>query len=139
MTNQENSARIAQPQAVVGPITLGQNHGGTAITIEPNSVISLNVLSETLGTSTIALHSVTSTTSGLTIGVEAKGSTQTIEISGQSDDQPATTFAPGTLLKAITRTEDEIILLTSGPSNSHVTFPIGSGVVTATFTASPVI
>jgi hypothetical protein len=139
MSNPDNSARIAQPQAVVGPITLVQKHAGTTITIDPNSVVSLKTLSETLGTSTIALNSVTSTTPDLTISVDANGSTQTIVVTGQCIDQPAIMFATGTLLLAITRTEEDLVLLTGGTEKSHVTFPVGSGTVTATFTSSPAL
>ena len=136
MSNLDDSTRIAQPQAVVGPITLVQKHGGDTITIEPNSIISLETLSTALGTSTIGLTSVTTTTSGLTISVEANASSQTITISGQSSAGPATTFAPGTLLSAIARTGDDIVLHTSDAEKSRAPFPIGSGTVTATFTSS---
>jgi hypothetical protein len=136
MSNPDNSARVAQPQAVVGPITLGQKQGGKTITIEPNSSVDLNALSEALGTTTIALHSVSSTASCLTISVDANGSANSIVVTGQSIDLPATTFAGGTLLLAITRREDDIVLLTGGTAESHVTFPIGSGTVTATFITS---
>ena len=137
MSNPDNSSRVAQPQAVVGPITLGQKRGGATITIQPDSVISLRALSEALGTSTIGLNSVTSSASGLTISVDANGSTETIAITGQSVDQPETTFASGTLLTSIARTDDDLVLLTkNGAQKNHVTFPIGSGTVTATFSSS---
>ena len=123
----------AQPQAVVGPITLARKNSGETTTIQPNSVIGQVALCEALGASAISLIEVTSTAAGITISVGCNGATQTIAINGQSVAKPAMSFASGSLLYAIARTDNNIVLLsTNGTATSYVTFPIGSGTVTAT-------
>jgi hypothetical protein len=134
MSDPNDLAGVAQPQAVVGPITLGQKQGGTTITMQPNSSIDAATLRDVLGTSTVSLTSATSSASGVAIAVVCNGATQTIAISGESVARPATTFAPGTSLTAIERKGSELVLHTAGGGDKdRVTFPIGSGTVTATF------
>jgi hypothetical protein len=132
MSDTVNPGR-AKPQSVVGPITLGRKHSGKTITIEPNSVLGPDALSAALGGSTISLISAASTAAaGIAIVVTCNGATQTIEITGESVDGPTTTFPSGTLLYAIARTESDIVLLSANDSETtYVTFPIGSGTVTA--------
>jgi hypothetical protein len=128
-----NSPGRAQPQSVVGPITLGRKRIGETITIPPNSVIGPVALSEALGTSAISLIEATSTDAGISISVSCGGATQTIEISGQSVAGPTISFASGSLLYAIARTENDIVLLSAnGAETTYVAFPIGSGTVTTT-------
>jgi hypothetical protein len=133
MSDTTDPTRVAQPEAVVGPITLARKKPGESITIQPNSVISPVALTEALGASAISLIEVTSTAAGITISVGCNGATQTIAISGQSVAQPAMSFVSGSLLYAIARTENDIILLSAnGTETTYVIFPIGSGTVTAT-------
>jgi hypothetical protein len=133
MSDHTDPTRVAQPQAVVGPITLARRQSGETITIQPNSVIGPVALSEALGTSAISLIQATSTAAGITISVGCNGATQTIAISGQSVAVPTMSFASGSMLYAIARTENDIILLSAnGTETTYVIFPIGSGTVTAT-------
>jgi hypothetical protein len=133
MSDHTDPTRVAQPQAVVGPITLGRKRPGESITIQPSSVIGPVALGEALGTSAISLFQVTSTAAGITVSVGCNGATQTIEISGQSVAGPTVSFASGSLLYAIARTENDIVLLSAnGTETTYVAFPIGSGTVTAT-------
>jgi|GEM_PF-4058300 hypothetical protein len=127
----------AQPQSVVGPITLGRKRIGETITIQPNSVIGPVALAEVLGTSPISLIEATSTAAGITISVSCGGATQTIAISGQSVAGPTISFASGSVLYAIARTENDIVLLSAnGTETTYVALPIGSGTVTATLGVS---
>jgi hypothetical protein len=127
----------AQPQSVVGPITLGRKRAGETITIQPNSVLGPVALSEVLGTSAISLIQVTSTAAGIAISVSCGGATETIEISGQSVAGPTISFASGSLLYAIARTENDVVLLSAnGAETTYVALPIGSGTVTATLAAA---
>jgi len=136
MSDTTDPTRVAQPQSVVGPITLGRKHSGETITIQPNSVIGPVALGEALGASAISLLQATSAADGITISVGCNGATQTIAISGQSVAGATISFASGSLLYAIARTENDIVLLSAnGAETSYVTFPIGSGTVTATFAA----
>ncbi len=125
---------LEQPQAIVGPITLGRTSGTPAFTIQPNSVVSPLMLSQSLGTSAIALIDATSTASGIAINVSCNGTPQTIEISGEGHAGPPISFAPGSMLDAIARTEDHILLLSThgAAASTYVSFAIGTGTVTAT-------
>jgi hypothetical protein len=123
----------AQPQSVVGPITLGRKRAGETITIQPNSVIGPVALGEALGASAISLIQAVSSAGGITISIGCDGATETIAISGQSVAGPTISFASGSLLYAIARTENDIVLLSAnGTETTYVAFPIGSGTVTAT-------
>jgi|ERR1700677_1231705 hypothetical protein len=136
MSDHTSPTRVAQPQAVVGPITLGRKKSGETLTIQPNSVIGPVALAEALGSSTISLIQVESTAAGVTITVNADGATQTISISGESVAGTTISFTSGSLLYAIARTESDLVLLSAdGSETTYVALPIGSGTVTATFGA----
>ena len=136
MSDHTNPTRVEQPQSVVGPITLGRKRSGETITIQPDTVIGAVALGEALGTTAISLIQVESAANGITISVDCNGATQTIAISGQSVAGPTISFASGSLLYAIVRTENDIALLSANAAETtYVIFPIGSGTVTATFGA----
>ena len=132
MTDRTGPGR-EQPQAIVGPITLGRKRNTPAFTIHPNTVVGPVALSEALGTSAITLIDAASTASGITVNVSCNGVPQTIEISGQGSAGETISFAAGSTLYAIARTADRLLLLTTnGTAKSYVSFPIGTGTVTAT-------
>ena len=132
MTDQASPAR-EQPQAVVGPITLGRSRSGNQFTLQPNTVIGPAALAEALGTA-IALIDLASTAAGITIGVSCNnGAAERIVITGQGIAGPTISFAAGSLLYAIARTDSDILLLSAnGAETPYVSIPIGSETVTVT-------
>ncbi len=136
MSDHTSPGRTAQPQSVVGPITLGRKKSGETLTIQPNSIIGPVALAQALGTSSISLNQVESTAAGITIAVSCDGAAQTIAISGESAPGTSISFTPGSVLYAIARTESDLVLLSAdGSETTYVALPIGTGTVTATFGA----
>jgi hypothetical protein len=132
-----SSGRVVRPQAVVGPITLSVQRGGTDLTIPPNSVVGPSALCTLLGTSTIGLTDATSTAAGITVSVSCEGGPQTIAINGQGSDSETVSFPAGSALFAIARTPDQIVLQSeSTTGSSSVSFPMGTGTVTLTVLAT---
>lgn len=140
MTNRSGTGRVDRPQAVVGPITLAVARSGSSFEIPPNSVVGPAALSAALGTSAIGLVEATSIGTGITVSVSCDGTPQTIEINGQAADGHTVAFTTGSTLFAIARTTDQIVLQSeNGSESSSVTFPIGTGTVTVTLSATRVI
>jgi hypothetical protein len=133
MTDRTGAKGPEQPQAIVGPITLGRTAATPTFTIPPNTVVGPDALSAALGTSAIALIDAKSTATAVAVNVSCNGMPQTIEISGQGAAGKTISFAAGSTLYAIARTADQLLLLsTNGVTGSYVSFPIGTGTVTAT-------
>lgn len=126
-----------QPQSVVGPITLDKTRPtGTPFPVQPNSIVG----PITLGiTDPVGVVGIGCTPGAITLSVTSNGQPSRIVISGCGESPSTPAVTPGTELYAIARTDSDLVLLmTNGEQKSYVTFPAGTGTVTAVLTSGHV-
>lgn len=140
MTDQTRTGRTETPQSVVGPITLGLGrNGNNTIPLQPNSILGPIALGIAQEGAAVILAEVSGTAGGITLTVTCNAQTSTIVITASSATTSVASLTPGSTLYAVARTDtDLIILLADGEAKTFLTFPVGSGTVTAEVTTSPV-